>query len=313
MQQSLIDLLIKKLIDLKIAKPDEILGCSSMEIVELQKRQGVVFIPEIYQEFLLKMGKGAGNFLQHLECFYPELLHLKDEVKTEILREDRTTFRLPNDAFVFMANQAYEFFYFQAKGGENDPPVYHYIEGDGSSRNVNPIKQWERLSEYFQWELDNIRQASNLLNSKSIGIFMKDDVEDQNGEARFHHIINQLPSVDFVEFQNIDYELIKYHLSNDKLISKHQEGSTVISWITSLLKENNVHGEYFLMFEDKLNGKRSQVPWALVRLGLGYEWVSVLWNLGEGLYFISPDMKTFLQVIHQEDFFEAYLTVRGSG
>jgi len=156
MAQSLIDLLIQNLVDLKVTKLSEISGCSSEEVMELQKRQGVVFIPEIYKEFLVKMGKGAGSFLQHVECFYPDLLHLKAEVKTEILREDRTIFRLPEDVFVFMVNQSYEFFYFHTNAKESDPPVYHYIEGDGASRDVKAIKQWEHLSEYFHWELDNI-------------------------------------------------------------------------------------------------------------------------------------------------------------
>jgi hypothetical protein len=162
-----IDNLINKLIELDIAKPDEILGCTPEEILELQQHQGIAFLPELYREFLEKMGKGAGLFLQHLECFYPELLHLKDEVKTELLhlkdevktellQPDLTTFKLPDDAFVYMTNQGYEFFYFLTHNQDDDPTIYHYIEGNGSTLNVQPFIQWDHLSDYFQRKYDNV-------------------------------------------------------------------------------------------------------------------------------------------------------------
>ena len=154
---SLIDILIKKLVDLDIAKPDDILGCTLEDIIEIQQYQEIIALPNLYKEFLIKMGKGAGNFLVHLKCFYPELLYLKRDMKADLLQPQLTEFKLPDDAFIYMTNQGYEFFYFHTNNDDNDPAVFHYTEGDGSSREIKPIKQWDHLSEYFRSEIENLR------------------------------------------------------------------------------------------------------------------------------------------------------------
>jgi hypothetical protein len=151
-----IDNLMNKLIELDVAKPDEILGCTPEEILEIQQHQGINFLPKMYREFLSTMGKGAGLFLAHHKFFYPKLLRLKDDIKTELLQPSLTTFKLPDNAFVYMVNQGYEFFYFLTHDQDDDPTIYHYIEGDGSSLDVQPFIQWDHLSQYWEWEFDSV-------------------------------------------------------------------------------------------------------------------------------------------------------------
>lgn len=43
--------------------PDAFLGCSSEEIENAMQEQGVQFLPKIYREFMLEMGKRAGGWL----------------------------------------------------------------------------------------------------------------------------------------------------------------------------------------------------------------------------------------------------------
>jgi hypothetical protein len=135
-----------------IVKPEEFLGCSEQEIEEIMRAQNVAALPSVYLDFLRIMGKGAGEFMQELEIFYPDVVSIKDYVLKEIVNNQRTNFKLPDTAFVFMMNQGYEFLYFDTNNVDGDPPVYHYIEGDGSTLDVKPFKQWERISEFFEYE-----------------------------------------------------------------------------------------------------------------------------------------------------------------
>jgi hypothetical protein len=56
--------------------------------------------------------------------FFQNLL-LNQETAKEILIEDKFSYPLPEDAFVFFMHQDYQFLFFQISGGD-DPHVYSY-------------------------------------------------------------------------------------------------------------------------------------------------------------------------------------------
>jgi len=124
------------------ASRSELIPCSEQEVQELEELNGVR-LPAIYRSFLLRMGRGAGEyFLSDLHAFYPDLLGLREDAE-ELLEEDKADFRLPSDAFVFLDDQGYHFFYFLARDGD-DPPLCHYTETEG-----RPRRSAVTLSEYL--------------------------------------------------------------------------------------------------------------------------------------------------------------------
>ncbi len=141
--QSIIETLIRK----RIANCDEILGCSEEEIKELEAFFNT-HLPSEYRNFLLTMGHSAGKFFVGTDIFYPSLFHLKLWAK-DLLMENNVSFQLPDDAFVFSMHQGYTFLYFNLSEGE-DPPVYMYLEGDESLRQVAPT-----FSEYLAETVSN--------------------------------------------------------------------------------------------------------------------------------------------------------------
>lgn len=100
-------------------------GCSPKEINEIESFYGVK-LPITYVNFLERMGKGAGTYLEGSSVFYDEIFELR-EWATELLSENNFK-SLPKDGFVFYMHQGYQFAFFYLFDGE-DPPVYYYYEG----------------------------------------------------------------------------------------------------------------------------------------------------------------------------------------
>lgn len=57
---------------------------------------------------------------------------------------------LPDEAFVFGIHQGYQVFFFYPKPGEDDPPVYLYVEG--AERPTQP--RWGSFSQFFANEVE---------------------------------------------------------------------------------------------------------------------------------------------------------------
>lgn len=141
--------LYEKLIALGLADPQEIIGCSESEIEQIKAAQTVTFLPEIYVEFLRKMGKLAGNLYLGSDWAYPDLLKLKLHA-SELLNENANSFVLPDDAFVFLMHQGYQFMYFRTNDLKADPEVYYYIEMEDIALGIYaPVREWEHLSEFL--------------------------------------------------------------------------------------------------------------------------------------------------------------------
>src|SRR5689334_3848480 len=130
------DAIAKRIIEAGVAGPDEVIGCSSDETQSLESTWGCA-LPEMYRAFLAKMGRGAGRFFRGTDLFYPKALQLKAWTQI-LLEEDKAGFQIPPDAVTFLMHQGYQFMYFQRSDGGNDPAVYHYMEGDGTSRRISP-------------------------------------------------------------------------------------------------------------------------------------------------------------------------------
>jgi SMI1-KNR4 cell-wall len=137
-----------QLIELKLAFPDELLGCTQDELIELEAQLGVL-LPKAYQEFLLLMGHGAGKFLRGSDCFFKDLPVLKNWA-IALLEENNFSESLPEDAFVFLMHQGYQFSFFMLSEGE-DPPTYSYSE---ETNETSFIKSHERYSDFLMIEVE---------------------------------------------------------------------------------------------------------------------------------------------------------------
>ena len=118
--------LMKKIINKLRKKRIKLIPLKQSEVNSLEVHFKIKF-PDVYKEFLLSMGKGAGMFMQDSSVFDNELLYLREWAE-ELLEENN--FRsLPENAFVFWMHQGYQFAYFLVDG-ENNPVVYFFSEGE---------------------------------------------------------------------------------------------------------------------------------------------------------------------------------------
>jgi hypothetical protein len=111
---------------LSVPSTRKVLPCTEGEVHALEQKCHCS-LPRAYKEFLLTMGKGAGNFFVGSDLFYPDLDGMQ-EVAVEILTEVGFPQKLPEDAFVFFMHQGYLFNFFLTSDGD-DPPIYRYLEG----------------------------------------------------------------------------------------------------------------------------------------------------------------------------------------
>lgn len=158
MSSNWIDSFAQKIVQAGLATEETLVGCSEAEIHELA-RTFKLRLPKIYVDYLRRMGKQAGDFLGECIRTYPGLLQYARQ-KAETLLEARTSYRLPDTAFVFVERYGCQFFYFDTASGDDNPPVYRYFEGD-----KEPAKIADGLTEAFEMalqdDLSDLDPASN--------------------------------------------------------------------------------------------------------------------------------------------------------
>jgi len=137
--------LVNEILDSGLAVKEDIKYCSNEDITSLRAATGGV-LPIVYEQYLLKIGRGAGKFMQGTDIFYPGIQGLKEEA-IELLEENEEEFKLPVNAFVFSMHQGYEFLYFLLSGGD-DPEIYQYVEGEGA-----PKKAWDSFTDFLSQSL----------------------------------------------------------------------------------------------------------------------------------------------------------------
>lgn len=98
----------------------------STEIAKLEEHLRLP-IPAAYRAYLAIAGGSPPPELVGSDCHGRYLFELRDGA-VELLNECGNPFTLPDDAVVFLMHQGYQFFYFQADGVTDDPPVYYYFE-----------------------------------------------------------------------------------------------------------------------------------------------------------------------------------------
>lgn len=120
--------------------PLECVGCTRAEIENIMKTQGVSFLPEVYKEFMLQMGRGiSGWVVNNIVWNYPMVLQYKTPLDAENLGMDIVIFGEDHSGCGFV--------YFHTALEDSDPPVYLWWE-DKDIRRLN-----KRLS---GWLVDEI-------------------------------------------------------------------------------------------------------------------------------------------------------------
>jgi ankyrin repeat protein len=128
-----------------------LLGCTDEEIDKLEKHFDVI-LPAAYRYFLKRLGKGAGEFMSsdHLTFEYP---YLFEQAQSEDYAE---YCKLTKKSFVFSEREGCLFFFFEADGQSDDPPIFQFDDGDSGERQV-ARSIWEFIEErviaYEIWEL----------------------------------------------------------------------------------------------------------------------------------------------------------------
>ena len=106
--------------------PEAFLGCSAEEIENVMHEQGVEFLPKIYREFMMEMGKRAGGWLFYDAVYFCPHVGKNKIDAAEILERHNKQLVLPPDAFVFAIHPNDAFHYFLTAEQSEDPPVYYF-------------------------------------------------------------------------------------------------------------------------------------------------------------------------------------------
>jgi hypothetical protein len=108
------------------------------EIAEFERSAGA--LPVAYKAYLLIAGREPPSAWVGSDCTLRHLPSLREGAE-ELLRDNGQP-PLPARAFVFLMHQGYQFFYFEADGKNDDPPVFYYLEGE-----PKVVRRFERFSE----------------------------------------------------------------------------------------------------------------------------------------------------------------------
>ncbi len=113
--------------------------CSAAEVDRIE-RETSTSLPAAYKAYLLVAGFEPPTAWVGSNCTIHDLPKLFEWAQ-HLLAENQQP-ALPKQAFVFIMHQGYQFKYFIADGSCDDPPVFHYLEGE-----PNTEQQFERLSD----------------------------------------------------------------------------------------------------------------------------------------------------------------------
>ncbi len=133
-----------------VDQENPITGITAGEIEQIENKFQIK-LPEIYRQYLLKMGESSGDFNSGSDFWYPEILDFR-QVAEVLLAKHLPEFKLPVSAFVFGMHQGYQFWYFDTSDGDN-PPVFYYLEGQAP-----PVQKFQSYSDLLEAMLeDHIR------------------------------------------------------------------------------------------------------------------------------------------------------------
>ncbi|BAZ45677.1 hypothetical protein NIES4102_27030 [Chondrocystis sp. NIES-4102] len=123
------------MLDLGLANPHLIKGCSKQEIINLESEYNVT-LPNSYKVFLENFGHGLeGRVMNDIDILYDQVLPLTSIARNQILIDEGDPV-LPEKAFVFCMRYGEQFMFFDASGLVEEPPIFYYMENDTAFKKV---------------------------------------------------------------------------------------------------------------------------------------------------------------------------------
>lgn len=135
--------LVERLISSGLATRETVVGCTPEEVAEIRADHGVDRLPEQYEEFLLLMGRGAGELLRGTDFFYPGIRGLDDDGR-ELLEENDAAHLLPEGAIVVGMHQGYELYWLAPSGA-----LSWYVEAE-----TEVSRTWPSLADFLAAQIE---------------------------------------------------------------------------------------------------------------------------------------------------------------
>lgn len=141
MPNSQMQSIAKQIVEAGFTVSRPMIPCTEDDVLELEHRFDVK-LPMAYKNFLLLMGRQAGDFLNDASWRYPLKSTLPGALS--LLADNASTFELPPKAFVFLYRDNF-FLFFDTEAGE-DPPVSIFTDGSKEPELFfTSFSEWLRL------------------------------------------------------------------------------------------------------------------------------------------------------------------------
>ena len=126
----MIEKLLKRIFELGLAAPEELVGCSDKEISYVEEKYQVK-LPESYKEFLRTMGKRFGRLVDTNEyrIDYDSVITMTEEEQKfidECKAEGENIADLPNNTIIILGRSDNTQFYLIEAQGNTDSAVFYY-------------------------------------------------------------------------------------------------------------------------------------------------------------------------------------------
>lgn len=118
------------------AREEQIRKCTREEVEKVRECAGGT-LPPLYEAFLCRMGRGAGDYASDVEMFFPAILGLR-KVAEELLGDIGKS--LPANLFVFSMLHSCAFHCFDPL--TKDATVWGFLEGDHELREVGSLAEF---------------------------------------------------------------------------------------------------------------------------------------------------------------------------
>lgn len=126
-----------------------------------------------------------------------------------------------------------------------------------------------------------------------------DELKRKRAIAELEESLSNVPCLTFLAFEEPRPELgKKLRRAKFEVISEFRAlnpfADETVEWIKGILKAQAIEGEYLFGFNERKQ-RRQDLPFALVRFEC-MDWVQALWRAGGGLYFLSTDYSSFMNI-----------------
>ncbi|MGC7097223.1 hypothetical protein ACPZ19_21325 [Amycolatopsis lurida] len=138
-----IEELAAHLVERGLATAETLEPCTPEEVAQVREAQGVEALPPVYEEFLLRMGRRAGDLLRGTSVFYPGIVELADEMR-DLLRENKVEHLVVPGSILLGMHQGYQLYWLEP-GGQ----VHQYEEME-----TEIMESWPSLLGFLSDETD---------------------------------------------------------------------------------------------------------------------------------------------------------------